>query len=372
MKLLFYAPYLETDAKTGYSSHAIQFTRALSKSPEIDLYCLPIQFQLALQRYSQGDAQDPLIQKTFETTGLNPDIALKLAVPQNLSCHTFHGKKRIFYTVFETTKLAPTWAENLNIMDQVWTPSSWGKEAFINSGVKEELIRVVPEGVDRSIFNPYVSPLKYIKERKTFKFLCLGKWEPRKGQDILLHAFKEEFKGDKSVELLLQAQNIFLPDFSINVELQNLGFAREELKNVRFLRGFLPFGDLGKLYKSADCFVLPTRGEGWGLPIMEAMSCGLPVIATGCTGQLDFMTSENSYMLKHKGLVHAKDPRWQQFFADSQWYEPDIEHLKESMRDVYENPEKAKKVGEKASQDVKKWSWESAASKALKCFNELF
>lgn len=368
MKILFKGPFLE--GKTGYAILGRQLALALD-SLGVDLYCLHTGALFRKEIQSDNPRLDSLIKRTLNTPGLNPDVAINLGVPLTLATHFIHGKKRICYTFWEASKLPDTWTENFNIFDQVWTPSKWGRQMFIDSGVKEELIRIVPGGVDRRLFNPYVKPFESIKRRKTFKFLCLGKWERRKGQEELLRAFREEFGDNQYVELLLQTQNIFIQDFSINLELRKLGYAKEELKNVRFLRGFLPYEELPRLYASVDCFVIPTRGEGWCLPLIEAMSSGLPSIATGCTAQLDYMTPENSYILRHKGLVDAIEPRWDIFFKGTKWYEPDYNHLRELMRYVYEHKEEASKVGIRASQDMKKWSWESAAHIALKNIEEI-
>jgi glycosyltransferase involved in cell wall biosynthesis len=126
-----------------------------------------------------------------------------------------------------------------------------------------------------------------------------------------------------------------------------------------------PAHQLGAIYRSADCFVLPSRGEGWGLPILEAMACGLPVIATAWSAQTDFINSGVAYPLEIDGLVlaEAKCPYYEGF----NWAEPSYEHLRTLMRHVYENREEAKMKGAQASAEVLgKWTWRHSAEKIIR------
>ncbi len=266
------------------------------------------------------------------------------------------GKYKIGYTMLEVTGIPPEWVRQANLMDEVWVPSRFNVETFRNSGVRVP-IHVVPLGVDPHRFNPLIDSFK---NRSKYTFLSVFEWGERKAPEVLLRAFARAFKKSDDVALICK---VFNNDGSINVqqEVQNMnlpgGAEIVFLYNQKF-----PGNQMPNLYASADCFVLPTRGEGWGMPILEAMACGLPTIATAWSSQVDFMTEQNSYMLPTDGLVpaEAKCPYYEGF----SWGNPDEDALVEQLRYVYTHQREAKEKGLFASRDVlQNWTWANSAEK---------
>jgi glycosyltransferase involved in cell wall biosynthesis len=136
------------------------------------------------------------------------------------------------------------------------------------------------------------------------------------------------------------------------------------------LNQVVPTYQLGMVYRAADCFVLTTRGEGWGMPILEAMACGLPVIATNWSAQCDFMNEGNAYPIGVDRLVPAvaKCPYYEGF----RWAEPSYADLRRLMRHVYANRGEARAKGERASREVlSRWTWDNAAAKIIERLDEI-
>ena len=165
---------------------------------------------------------------------------------------------------------------------------------------------------------------------------------------------------------------VFNNDASISVkkEIEKLNLPKDGpeivvLHNTKFSDVQMP-----TLYRSADCFVLPTRGEGWGMPILEAMACGLPTIATNWSSQVDFFNENNGYPIEVDGLIDAKARC--PYYKGFQWANPSEEHLAHQMRYVYEHQEAARQKGLQASDEIRtKWTWANAADKIIKRLDDI-
>ena len=156
----------------------------------------------------------------------------------------------------------------------------------------------------------------------------------------------------------------------------------KDLKNkaqprILLLLDMLKPDELPKFYNSIDCYVSPSKGEGWGLPMSEAMACELPVIATGWGGNMEFMTKENSYLLPYTlENVKETDTKHHPYFKDQKWAEIKMEDLIAQFQSVFYNQNEAKRIGKKAREDVKKFSWETAGEvmyeniKRILCLNK--
>lgn len=269
------------------------------------------------------------------------------------------GAYKIGFTMLETDRIPAEWVRQANLMDEVWAPSTFNARTFKDSGVTRP-IHVIPLGVDPDHFNPKIAryPLSGV-----YTFLSVFEWGERKAPETLLKAFNEEFRADEPVILVCKVLNVD-PGVDVRSRVADLGLDPNGGRIHLSLNHVIPTYQLGALYRSADCFVLPTRGEGWGMPVIEAMACGLPVIATDWSAHCDFMTTENAYPLPVEELVpaQAKCP----YYAGFRWAQPSHHHLRRLMRYVFENPNEARAKGAAASREVRtNWTWDMAAGKIV-------
>jgi glycosyltransferase involved in cell wall biosynthesis/predicted SAM-dependent methyltransferase/Tfp pilus assembly protein PilF len=273
-------------------------------------------------------------------------------------------------TMFETDRLPAGWVEACAAFDEIWVPSRFNLESFARAGVPAGRLQVVPVGIDASRYDPArVEPLD-LPGRRGFTFLSVFDWSRRKGWDVLLEAYGRAFRASDDVCLVLRTSDRRARPgalaSAVSAAFERLGIPAGARPAVLLLEEPLPEDDMPRLYRAADAFVLPTRGEGWGLPLMEAMAAGLPVIATRWGAHLDFLTDDTGFLIDVEAVVPV-DPdqtgRSPYYGADHRWAQPSVDHTAALMRQVYERPEAARQVGGRAREAIRT-SWTPARTAA--------
>jgi autotransporter strand-loop-strand O-heptosyltransferase len=267
----------------------------------------------------------------------------------------------ILYNVWESTEQPLAFIDKLRLYDQMWVPSEWQRAASIAQGIPEEFVHVVPEGVDPDIYKPGASI-----NSETFNFVHVGQWQPRKSTREICEAFLKAFPDRPDVRLYLSADTLFPSDsFSSTEErLQAYGLADSRIIPVHFEEG----GAYIKRLQSANVFVSCSRSEGWNLPLIEAMACGVPAIASDWGGTTEYAKDALLVRVPSAKKPHGIYGNWN---VPGEWGEPDYEHLVEVMRDAYENYMVHKDKALKTSEMIRtKFSWESAAKKAYEIMQE--
>jgi glycosyltransferase involved in cell wall biosynthesis len=303
--------------------------------------------------------------RTAEVAPVGPHPILVEHVPGTYVQDTAGPCRVVARTMFETSSLPPSWIPNFNAMDEIWVPSEFNVETFRRAGVTAPIF-VVPGGVDTDAFRPGREPLPLPGLRGTV-FLSVFEWAYRKGWDILLTAWADAFGPDDDVTLLLRCSGVGERDGSgtdtdarIDAFLSTLGRSRADTAPIVCLTDAV--ADMPRLYATADAYVGPTRGEGWGRPYLEAMSCGLPVIATRWGGNLAFMDDDNSLLLDIYGLEDADGANELEVFRGQMWARPAVDHLVELLHHVAGDPVAARELGRRARADVEQhWTWSHAS-----------
>jgi glycosyltransferase involved in cell wall biosynthesis len=274
---------------------------------------------------------------------------------------------RVIYTVWESTRLPDDWVAALRGADQVWTASRWGAAVMARNGVDPAHLHVVPEGVDPVLFNPNIPPTEVIAGRPGFKFLNIGRFEERKGTACLVRAFDQEFGPRDDALLVLACHNPHERNFDMAEVLRSLELRHPE--KLLFIPPVARQDVLASLYTASDVFVAPSRAEGWGLPITEAMACGLPVITTDHSAPRDYLGPESFRVSKI--MTPIGTPYFDVSDGDlGMWADPDLADLRRQMRNVYENRDAARIAGITASRRIRSnFTWDRAADRAMQALD---
>jgi glycosyltransferase involved in cell wall biosynthesis len=225
-------------------------------------------------------------------------------------------------------------------------PCAQNRDCFRESGVRAPIL-VLPHGVDPARF-PLLDRVRAGDEPYTFG--TVGALSARKGIDVLVRAFLEEFAPREPARLILKSVD--------EVTVETRGDPR-----IHVLTGFATHDALLGLLRALDAFVLPSRAEGFGLCGLEAMATGLPTIATAWSGPADYLDPADGLPLRFR-LVDAAGTKSNGVRYFGEWAEPDREHLRQLLRWLYEHREEGKRMGLLAAARVRRdWTWHRAAVK---------
>ena len=382
----------------GYSNHCRQLSNALYQlNPDIRLDTpLPPDWARHV-----NDAELVMVTKEDRSS----DVTIAITTPPfwriaiGDKCGKFVG-----FCVWEGDKIPEYWLEYLidERVDQIWVPSHHTKDAiektwdvFAHGELKGKSIiltdfihkiKVVPHGVDLSVFNSQESQSVKSSEDgirgqsteqslspRPFTFLCnkgwRGGWEDRGGVPYVLKAYSEEFNEKDNVKLLLKLNPSYINMKDVIPKLNELKIPKTK-PQVEVNCSAMPYKDLANLYNQADVFVCATRAESFDLGSAEAMACGLPVIVTGYSGITEHVIeNENGLFIKIKEMKKVEGDIQ---YEEVQWCIPDVEDLKKKMRWCFNDQEKCKEMGKNASKYIaNNFTWRLSATKALKYLNNI-
>jgi glycosyltransferase involved in cell wall biosynthesis/ADP-heptose:LPS heptosyltransferase/chemotaxis methyl-accepting protein methylase len=264
---------------------------------------------------------------------------------------------------WEYGSLPQDWVRQSAHVAEFWLPSEYVRNVYISSGVPADKIRVVPNGVNPDVFHPGVQPMN-LATKKSFKFLFVGGTIHRKGPDLLLRAYLENFTAKDDVCLVIKdfgGQSIYAGQtFEAQIRAAQ---AKPGAPEILYLNEEMPPESLPALYRACDCFVLPYRGEGFGMPALEAMACGLPVIVTAGGATDDFVRDDFGWRIPAERKIFGHDISGMKLVRPGWLLEPDVNALGEHMRSAASRPQDCGERGRLASEHARvNCTWQKSAA----------
>lgn len=242
-------------------------------------------------------------------------------------------KINIGYWVCEAQKIPENWIKNIDFFNEIWTASDFCKKVYekqLNIPVKVINHPVAERELSQRLLNRY----RKLKQ-EPFTFLTIANAFSdlkRKNSVAVIKAFKKAFNpNDTGVRLIVKLTNTETD----LIEFKKVQSLIDDYHNIQLINEHLTPQKIALLYQNSDVYVSLHRSEGFGLTISDAYSFGLPVIATGYSGNLDILLNNKNSLLVDYDLIQVGEERLR-YQSDDIWAEPNIENAKEKMIKVRE------------------------------------
>lgn len=314
---------------TGYGITSFNIYKCLRN--QLDICLFPIGgVQIDTNEYEQKIKEDLLKQANFS----NETQFFKIWHQYDLATR-IGNKKYSALTFFEIDKLKTTEVAGINNLDSIFVASNWAKNVLLDNGINIP-IHISPLGIDPLIFNNEINNIVK-KEDNKYIFLNIGKWEIRKGHDILLDIFNNAFEEEDNVELWMLNHNPFLNQ-NENATWVNMYKNSKLGSKIKIIPRISSHSDVAKLIGLSDCGIFPARAEGWNNEVPEFFALNKPVILTNYSAHTEYATSDNSLLIDIDELTPAIDDKFFDGFGNwANFGDNQLEQSIEFMRHVYKN-----------------------------------
>lgn len=358
--VLLRAPTL---SRSGYGVHARQIARWLFRKAAVE-HSLDITAELLrwgnTHWLTDLDDEDGLVRELVAASNnVKPfyDISIQLQLPNEWNPDAARFNVGITAGV-ETDKCNPAWVTCINQMNLVIVPSEFTKQTFLNSGEVTTPIVVVPEAFPDCYLEKELPEVDLNLETK-FNFLIVGQvtgnnvHNDRKNIPLTIKWIMDEFAGDRDVGLVVKTNwtgcstklDKVITTNMFNKMLEDLGLSKQAFPRIYLLHGTMRDSEVASLYRNENikALVSLTRGEGFGLPLLEAAASGLPVIATNWSAHTEFLSLGKYIPVNHELTpVHETKLDNQIFMPGAKWAYPSELDAKFRLRKFYESSEMPK------------------------------
>lgn len=355
--ILFIAQFKDA---CGYANAARGFLRVLDKFLDKNEYNLKI-FSLNAEKQDFSEGLDKeLIEKYLLTPeslksfiNNNKYYLFLCGLPHFYSINQEHAPllecfknqnciKKINSLFWETDKVPDMWLEifKKDIFNQIIVSCEWNQKVFADQ-----------TSIKTDIIYPYVYDyydLKQKNKKNKFRIFSMSQWQHRKGFDILLKAYYQEFFDQDDVELLIKTyrgetakgsseekeKQIIAQEIIANKN-SCLHYGKLPSSKVLLKTGFCSKEEIKKFYEEADVFCASSRGEGFGLTIAQAILSGVPVVVPNLGGHLDFVDRDNSFLIESRFESAHNMPFENYSSKDMNFIEPSILSTRQQLRKAY-------------------------------------
>ncbi len=301
------------------------------------------QFNEELKRWRAGLRSRPLAVFAVNAHDL-PDAFVKDRHGVLADCHVAG------FFLWEVSRIPRVQSLGVSLVDEVWAPTRY--VASIYAPLKPTHV------VGKGLFEGDEAALKVRKvkgQNPRFTFVTAFDFDSsieRKNPLAVVEAFQQAFRGPEKVELIVKTSNVNPRHWS-NAERQweRLVAAAAPDKRIRLVTARYTDDEMTALVRDADCIVSLHRSEGFGYLMSDAMAFGVPVIATGHSGNADFCTPETSWPVAWRPIpVPAGAARW--IVDGAEWADPDIASAAAAMRAVFSDYDAALARAAKARENI--------------------
>lgn len=278
----------------------------------------------------------------------------------------------LLHTVWETDRLPWSWAKDAAKWGAVATTTESCHDAIDYYGNVNMVDTLVPLSVDSNLFTPYGRSAS----SDNMRFLTVIDVTPRKGLEFLIDAFVNNFAGREDVELLIKGWSSY-GDLNAH-KLQGMAMAINQKTDSQIMveTDKLSPLEMRDLYKSSHAFVLPTRGEGWCRPAVEALASGCYPIVTGWLAPMEVLPWSSWHHLDYDLTTITDDRAFGDYQPPQRWATPSVEDLGNVMTDIADNYHDTayyRKAARKGSKQVtSRWTPTNMGTKLEQALMEVF
>jgi len=356
------------DTYSGYGARARDFVKAFITNKKYDVKILSQRWGNTRFGYLEDHGEDDLASRIIPKLTEKPDIWVQVTVPNEFQAV---GKYNIGVTAgMETTRVHHTWIEGCNRMDIILTSSEHSKKVFeettynvenkqtkqVTSKIKlEKPIHVLLEGADLTkYFDKPSTQLDLSDIDESFCYLSVGHWmqgdfgQDRKNIGYTVKSFLEAFKNKSNQPaLILKTTQVGTSIIDRERILDKIDSIRKSVKgklpNVYLMHGEVSDEDMNNLYNhpKVKVMVSHTKGEGFGRPLLEFSLTGKPVIASGWSGQVDFLQKDKSILIGGTLTnVHKSAAQKDMILEEATWFTPNDTDVAKAYKETFKHYKK--------------------------------